>query len=194
MKKDFAQRLLKKEEEIQKLKSEIIDLNYKIRRKEIDFLDIKRTLQAAKETEDRLKKCQEELSQEQDLSQNQRKQIESMLKENDALKSELKSGKVESFRTLESQITKNFKNVNEEIKNLKNKIDTKIEKHIVQKPSLGKAQDQSTSEEKIKSLTKINSNLTSFIVILQSRLGKVFFQQILFFLQRKVFLAEKYKQ
>ena len=86
--------------------------------------------------------------------------------ENLKLRDEIKNEKVQKYFALEKQITTNFKNVNEEIKNLKNKIDVKIEKHLVQKPSL----KSTSSEEKIKTLTQINSNLTSFVLILQNRL------------------------
>ena len=145
-----------------------MDLNYKIRRKEMEFIEIKRFLQNAKENEEKLKLCRELIAKEKEISEDLRKHLEALENENSKLKNEVKNEIVENYFTLEKQITKNFKNVNEEIKNLKNKIDVKIEKHLTKKPSL--KNNLESNEEKIKNLTQINSNLTSFILILQNRL------------------------
>ena len=166
MKKNYGQRLLKKEEEIQLMKTEIMDLNFKIRRKELEFIEIKKTIEKAKENEAKIIACKETISKEKEFSEKLQKQIEDLEAENLKLRDEIKNEKVQKYFALEKQITTNFKNVNEEIKNLKNKIDVKIEKHLVQKPSL----KSTSSEEKIKTLTQINSNLTSFVLILQNRL------------------------
>ena len=62
MKKNYGQRLLKKEEEIQLMKTEIMDLNFKIRRKELEFIEIKKTIEKAKENEAKIIACKETIS------------------------------------------------------------------------------------------------------------------------------------
>ena len=109
------------------MKSEIMDLNFKIRRKELEFIEIKKTIEKAKDNEAKIIACKETISKEKEFSEKLQKQIEDLEAENLKLREEIKNEKVQKYFALENQITTNFKNVNEEIKNLKNKIDVKIE-------------------------------------------------------------------
>ena len=99
-----------------------------------------------------------------------REKIEILTNDYNKIKnSAINEPKIDKFCSSEDKTPTNFKNVNEEIKNLKHKIDGKIQKHLTNAKSPS-TNNLDSHQEKIKNLNQINSNLTSFVLILQNRL------------------------
>lgn len=167
---------MKKEAEIQKFKTEMMDLNYEIRKKEIDMIESRKKSNFS--NEEKLTSLKETLQLERNISEELRIQCEKYVFEINKLKEEKKNeNNLNHNSFLEKQIATKFKNVNDEIKNLKRKIDGNIEKHIIIKKS--SITNNDSPQEQIRQLTQINKNLTSFNLILQSRLQiYVFYKKI----------------
>ena len=145
----------------------ISDLNYQIRKKDVEFIEI---TSSSKTFEERLKAIKENLNKERQISEELREKIEILTNDYNKIKnSAINEPKIDKFCSSEDKTPTNFKNVNEEIKNLKHKIDGKIQKHLTNAKSPS-TNNLDSHQEKIKNLNQINSNLTSFVLILQNRL------------------------
>lgn len=148
-----------------------MDLNYDIRKKEIELLELKNKLILSKEIEIKLASMNIELNEERKTSEILKNKLDILSNDYYKLMNDTKSEKKEKFNHLEKKTSLTFKNVNEEIKTLKTKIDGNIAKHIIKETSIKSNNNLDlTSHEKIKNLNQTNSNLTSFILILQNRL------------------------
>ena len=182
---------VKNEEENKKLRNQIMDLNYQSRKKELEFIDLKHRSTTSKDLEEKFLQVKENFIKEKQISEDLRTKLEAITNDYEKLKSNIN---IENDSKMEKSLIVNgekqnkqnsisFRNMNEEIKNLKNKIDGKIESHLIKKaPSLNKANTVEFLQEKVKNLNQINSNLTSSILILQNRLNlKVIFQFIIYF-------------
>lgn len=146
-----------------------MDLNYQIRQKDLSIIEIKQTINNS--VQEKISSLQEEIKKERNSSQELSLQLEDL----QAKYNEITKGKKNDYENLETQLSMKFKNINDEIKTLKKKIDGNIENHINKKPLTQQPNANSLNyslQEKTNQLTQINKSLTSFIIILQNQLQK----------------------